>query len=161
MPNLKLTVRWERYEPDLPGNRATKDSPKGHRPFYFQLAADMTKEQVRAMRTQVEALAELDEGKAAPGETADERDARLAAHADEVIRQTSQVLAPYVKFGVEPLTIDGKSVATLEDYLHAVADIADQFYVNELTASLARVNTLYGVQNFFFERLSGGFASTR
>lgn len=152
MPNLKTTIRWQRYEPALPGNREDK------RPFYFEIAADLTKEQYRALQDE---LAKVDEHPAPPdGETAVAAEERRRAEALESAKRTAKALGPFVRFGAEPLTLDGEQVTTLEQYLVAMLRFQDLSFFAEVTSAVSRVNSLGGVQGFFSERLSGGFGST-
>jgi hypothetical protein len=157
--NLTLQTRWERFEPDLPGNRlAEGEAPSSRRPFYFELAAGMTKEQFRALQR---CLDEADDFPAPPkDETPAAMEARMAAQLAEECKRTAAALAPYVRFGQEPLTFDGEAVTTLEQYLLAVSRFQSPVYFVEPSTALARLNTLSGAQALFFERLSGGFAST-
>lgn len=152
MPDIKLAVRWERYTPDLPGNRASD------RPFYFELAADMTKLQFAAMQTDLQAA---DDFPTPPkDETEEAALARVAEERAESIRRVAKVLTPYVRFGTEPISFGGEPCTTLERYLEVVATLQSREYFREVSAALARANMVSDVE-VFSERLSGGFTSTR
>lgn len=146
MPELRLlsVVRWERYVPDLPGNRA---SPQ---PFHFQLNASMSKEQARELRHAMEPLEPAPD--AAPVSPDERRKAKVARYA--------AALEPYVKLGPDPLSLDGQPVKSLLEYLDAMSQLEFEAYFYEVGWSLQRINSVEGLTAFFSERLSGGFTTT-
>lgn len=153
MPNLRTTVRWERYAPDLPGNRANKP------PFYFEIAADLTKEQFISVQRDLEAVDEFPEPP--KDETEEQALARVKLEDDERVKRSAKALAPYVKMGVEPLTIDDVPIKSLEDYFAAVSKFQSKFFYREPASILGQLNNLGGDGGFFSARLSGGRSSTR
>lgn len=162
MPDIKLAPRWVRYEPDLPTNRVTKDSPRGHRPFYFELAADLSKTAYASIKAQLDAIDLMERPVRHDGESDEVFAMRRAAHDDAVAHATAETLGPYVKLGAEPITFGGgEPVKTLEEYLRVMQTYQNIVFFAEPAAALASVNSLSGERAFFSERLSGGLTSTR
>lgn len=150
MPELNLTsvTRWQRYVPDLPGNREAKA------PFYFELNASLTKEQLRAVRTKAEPLPEpIGAGQAPP--PMDPEASRQAR-----VKRYAEAFTPYVRLGAEPLKLDGADILTLEQYLDAMSRLAFEGWFLEPGIALQHANSLGDLVGFFSERLSGGFTST-
>jgi hypothetical protein len=144
MPDLRLlsVTRWEKYVPDLPGNR---NAPQ---PFHFELHATMTKEQSRALRQSLEPLETSDK----PQTPEEQRIAKVERYA--------KALEPYVKLGPNPLSMDEKPISNIHDYLDAMSRLEFEGYFHEMGWALQRINSVEGLTAFFSERLSGGFTTT-
>lgn len=162
MADLKLNRRWERYAPELDGNDALE------RPFFFELACGLTRAELRKLDDDVkQKLSERTrvavEQLGPPPDDASETWAEQFA--DKVltaqIEAVAEVIEPFVRLGSEPLTIAGKPIKTVREYLDAVAVVADQEALLEPLRALRRYNTLEGRQQLFSKRLSGGASSTR
>lgn len=154
MADLTNTTRWLSYAPDLLGNRELKA------PFYFEVCASLSKEQMSSLR------AALDQPAHTLEPLPDDATPEAVAARDEEIRaalvtRTAAVLAPYFKFGTEPLTVDGKRIETLQQYLEFVTTkLTGLEAFLELSRALNAFNTLSGNGSFFYGRFSGGFIST-
>jgi hypothetical protein len=152
--DLTNTVRWVPYVPDLLGNRDLES------PFYFELNGSLSKEQLRAID------AELSKAVPEPEELpADATDEQQAAREEQIrvslVKARAAALSAFIKLGAEPLTIAGKRIETLEQYLDFVlVNIRGvDAFVEPMTA-LIDANRLSGRSTFFLGRLSGGFVST-
>jgi hypothetical protein len=131
MPELKRTWRWETYLPDLGENRECD------RPFFVKVKTGLTKEELREW---AEKWAALDP------ETA-------------TVDAVHDILAGAVEMGEEPLAIQGKPIAGLREYCHAVAEVAGLAHLHELAEAVQWCNSVHGARALFYGRLSGGIAS--
>lgn len=66
------------------------------------------------------------------------------------------VLSEVAEMGPEPLSIDGKPIATLQDYVELCLDEPDEPLIYELSGAFRVVNCVIGQQADFSARLSGG-----
>lgn len=154
MADLTNTHRWLSYAPDLLGNRELPS------PFYFEVCASMSKEQLTTLRTELDKP--IHSLEPLPSDATTEQ---LAARDEEiraamVVRQ-ADVLEKYFKFGSEPLTIEGKAITTVREYLEFVTTkFAGLEPFLELSRALLSFNALSGAGSFFYGRFSGGFTST-
>lgn len=164
MPDLSNTIRWVEYPPDLLGNL------EAERPFYFLLHGSLSKAEVRALREATsrkvgpELPAELPED--ATEEQRVARAAELEAHSEEtrkaIVARDAAALEPYVKLGEEPLTVDGKRIATLRDYFELVMSprLMGLNAYFEVQKALIAANTMEPRVSFSSGRSSGGSTST-
>lgn len=136
MPNLTRTYRWMRYVPELGDNR---EQPK---PFFLRVASGLP----------LTKLAELEEGF-----TSLTRD---WANPEELANHLALLLSPYIHFGDEPLSVEGKPVETLGAYLELVIGLAGHQAFLELFETLRSYNTFTPKDALFSGRPSGGSAST-
>ena len=155
MADLTNTVRWVPYVPDLLGNRALE------RPFYFELNGSMSKEQIRALLDELKKpLPVMDELPSAA--TPEQLAAQEEQARQRTVKRQAEVLGPFIRFGPEALTIQGKPVTTLADYFDAVTlpplERFDALF--ELSQALGDTNSLGARVSFSSGRLSGGFTST-
>lgn len=165
MADLQLNRRWEPYAPKLDGNDELE------RPFLFELACGLTRKEMRELDDQVSQLLKerhraVLEGHGEPNKKWNDKKLRewsealaeklLAAEIDVV----TEVLGPFVRMGSEPLTIAGKPITTLRQYLEAVAVVADQAALMEPLRALRQANSLNGEQVLFSGRHSGGGTTT-
>lgn len=141
MAEISRTFRWQRFVPDLGDNR---DLPK---PFYLEVAVGITREQLDQL---LAAGKELHEKAYVDGP------AGVVAAVDDL----AKMLSPFIRMGKEPLVVDGKTVASLRDYLELCASMPNLVNALELPMAVRFCNQLGGDQELFFERLSGGFSST-
>jgi len=171
VPSLKLEMRWEKYPP------VVGDNDKLPVPFYFELACGLTRAQMRQLDLAVEKVFSVDV-KAAFASVSEpdleklpkeERRAAFAAWQETTavavleaeIVGVSAALEPWVKMGAEPLNIDGQPIRTLEQYMRAVSQVADQAAMEEPLRALRAANSLGGAQVVFSKRPSGGSTGTR
>lgn len=177
MPNLTRTYRWERFEPHLGDNL---ELPPERR-FYLEVASGLTKEQLAKFeldaKTKIltdeavakhapekERLLELEKAGAPAAEIAE----GLARWVDDVDRSITdclvehfiKVLEPVVRLGAEPLTVDGRAITTLAEYLRLITEVRGRYNLTELSSMVHWYNSREGSAELFYERLSGGGAST-
>lgn len=154
MATLTGTVRWVAYVPDLLGNRDLET------PFYVELNGSMSKEQMKALDAALTKPAPALEP--LPNDATEEQQKEhTEVMRAEIVERYAGALSSFVRFGAEPLNVDGKSIATVRDYLDFVSSSLvgwDAFM--ELATVLGNANRLSGQSPFFFGRLSGGFSST-
>lgn len=154
MADLTGTMRWLQYPPDLFGNRSLE------RPFYFDVAASLSKEQMRVLKAALTAPAAALEPLPVDA-TEEQRDARDETIRAEVVGRYAVAMEPFVKLGNEPLVIDGKRLGTLREYFDLVTTkVAGTGAFFEVSSALFDANTLSTDQLFRFGRPSGGFTST-
>lgn len=134
MPSFDSLARWEKYVPNLGTNR---DEP---RPFYLRIAAGLTMEEFAAVMDRV-ASALREQAARGPG---------LVAKALEGV----------VEMGAEPLSVRGKPVSTLADYLELAARQAAGDLLMELLSAVRRYNSVEGSTELFFRRGSGSRTGT-
>lgn len=143
MAELKRRIRWKKWAPDLGENRELPGGPVLH----LELAVDLTAEQLEG------SVALLREG-LTPTEGVGWR--------EMVKRAFAGALGPYVRVHGGPHTVDGKPLATLDDYIALVTESADAglAQLKELQAALVSFNSLEGPDELFSLRRSGGARST-
>lgn len=164
MPDLTNTVRWVEYPPDLLGNLDAE------RPFYFLLNGSMSKEQMRAMK---DALARECGPDPLPELAEDATEEQKAAHKDAtekwleevrqaVIARDAAALEPFIRFGDEPLTNEGKRITTLREYFELVTSprLVGMGAFLEVRRALGAANTMEPRVSFSSGRSSGGGTST-
>jgi hypothetical protein len=153
MPDLSNTVRWVEYAPDLLGNR------EAEKPFVFLLNGSMSKEQMRALK---DALAQPVGPPEPPKDATDEQRAAYDAEVTKaIVKREADAVFPFVKFGDEPLTVDGKPITTVRDYLDFVAThLVGLGPLLEVRQALVEANTMGARVGFFSGRSSGGGTST-
>jgi hypothetical protein len=153
MANLDNLIRWQEFKPDLGENRRLK------KPFHVLLAVGLSKLDLQRLMDSLEALKQKppEEGEAqtsAP-ELSEEQAANAAAE------KLAAALAPFVKLGSEPLTVNGEAIDTLAKLLKLYAQLpAGGAATLELAWALRYFNGIGGQSELFFERLSGGVAGT-
>lgn len=130
MPDLSAQT-WERCPPNLGDNR------KQERPFYFLVRANLT-------------IAERD--------SYVDRLSSLIGSKDTTPEKLAELLGEFIRMGDEPLTVDGKPIASLLDYLHLLNTLAGTPLVNELFGWVPYVNSMEGARDRFFEQRSGASA---
>lgn len=161
MPTLERLFRWERFEPDLGNNRELP--PKAR--FYVEIAVGLTKERLRDLGEKwvaawpnpkaievavvVDEVVATDLTPAEPLPLGPPRAERLAA-----------VFANIIRMGKEPLSFEGKPITTLAEYFELCGTLSNVLNLIELQRALIEANGVTGMQELFFERLSGGFTST-
>lgn len=133
MANLTLNS-WVQYVPNLGENRSLE------KPFFLEVKASLTKAQYAEYLERLHAWRQSDGGESAEG--------------------IEPVFADLVRMGTEALTVDGRPVATLRDYLELVAQQRGADLLYELIGAIAWHNSVEGVGKTFSERLSGGWFST-
>lgn len=132
MPDLEVW-RWEKYIPDLGKNRELKQ------PFYFRIKSGLPKLAMKDFFRRIDALKEKPE---------------------ELWERLAPAFEGMVEFGDEPLTLGGKPVTKLTEYFQVVAEYTNSAPYVELVEAVTQLNTLGGTRALFYERLSGGGAST-
>jgi hypothetical protein len=159
--DLQIRSRWEPYAPKLDGNDQLE------RPFLFELACGLTRAEMRKLDDDMERhLRERTAAvvKSMPKPKKDEERAWQEKLADKLlvveIDTVAEVLNPYVRMGPEPLTIAGKRITSLREYLDAVSVFSDQVSLMEPLTALRRANSLNGEQVLFSKRRSGGGSTT-
>lgn len=152
MANLSNLIRWQRFEPDLGENRTL---PK---PFYLEVAVGLTKPELLQLGEAIDAPVLPSREDGAPEPSPEEVEAALVAKADKL----AVALAPWVRFGSEPLAINGEPVTTLTQLLRLYIRAASGAVgLLEVPMALRWFNGAGGgTTQLFFERLSGGFVST-
>ncbi len=127
MADLKLSMRWEKYAPEL------DDNHKLDRPFYFEVATSLTRAQLRDIDAAVSKVFELAAASVTPppaGLTPEEisgyRQKIEEAALEAELVGIAAVLEPWVKMGPEALTIAGQPIRTLEQYMRAVSVVASR-----------------------------------
>lgn len=123
-------AKWARYEPSIPGNA---DLPVAER-FFLEVASGLTVVRFQEM---------LDALRAAT------TPAGIAAALDGVVR-----------LGTVPLTLDGEEIRTAADYVEQLLEQRGVPLFAELQERLGHWNSYGGTREVFFERPSGGIAST-
>jgi hypothetical protein len=83
-----------------------------------------------------------------------------ATTGEELADRLSVGLQPFVQFK-ESVTINGKPIASLRDYLALVLETTKLFNVLELIFAIVHANSVAGSQELFFARPFGGFSTTR
>lgn len=136
MANLTRTYQWQRYVPDLGDNRELP------RPFFLRVASGLSLVQLAELETGFKGLDR-------PWEST----AELAAH-------LALLFAPYVVFGDEPLTLEGKPIETLQGYLELIIGLAGQRAFLELFETIRSYNTFTAKDALFSGRPSGGNGTT-
>lgn len=121
---------WVRYVPNLGENR-TLDAP-----FYLEVKASLTKAQYADY---------LEKFQAADKESAEALEGAFGG---------------IVRMGTEALSVDGKPVSTLREYLELVAQQKGAELLFELVGAITWYNSVEGAGKTFSERLSGGWFST-
>jgi hypothetical protein len=142
MADLKRQPRWARFEPDFGDNLQLPPDER----FYFEVQAGLTKEEMKATLERLAA-----ETGAAP-ETP-----------EGIAKAFAKAFEGLVQMGREPLTVEGKGVGSLEEYLRLCIELhADNggFHLEELSATFRRINSFTGARALFYARPSGGGAST-
>jgi len=141
MPDISID-RWERLEPRL-GNNLTQPQAKR---FYLEVNASLTKAQLVAFQ---------DAQVAAMNASNDAKDFSRS------VKPMTDALAPFVRMGAEPLLVDGKPVATLEQYVELCLSMAGLFNLLEMTRTVREYNELGGTFAHFSKWRSGGDFGTR
>jgi len=151
MAALSSLIRWQQYQPDIGENRSLA------RPFFVEIAVGLTKPNLQALSDVSEPPLLPPRDESAPAVTPEELEAALQARVDAL----AAALAPYVRMGTEPLSVDGVAVDTLPKLLKLYTGLAaGPVALLELPSAVRWFNTAGGATQLFFERLSGGFAST-
>lgn len=130
MPNLSLAA-WEKYVPTLGDNKTQE------RPFFLMVKSGLT-------RTQFEGLLEK------VGEFRNKKDNSPEALVG--------LFGDLVKLGDEPLSVDGEPIKDLLGYMRLVASQVATPLLVEMVGAIRHFNSVEGVQEAFFARLSGGQA---
>lgn len=140
MAELKRTFRWQEYKPDIGENRELE------KPFALEVAVGLTKEKLDELLALGKRITE-----------------KLYAQGslDEQLDDLTKMLEPFVRLGPEPLIVNGARVEDLRGYLKLCASMPDLVNMLEVPMAVRMVNSLGGPQELFFERLSGGFSTTR
>ncbi len=138
MANLTRTYRWLRYIPDLGDNR---ELPK---PFYLELTSGLTKLALAGFYERLRVWSEeKHEG------------------AEAFVEATTALLSPHVRMGAEPLSLEGRPITTLREYIAMGLDVLGESPVLELVRMVREYNELgEGPKLVFFERPSGGTSTT-
>lgn len=153
MADLSNTTRWVRYEPDLRGNRELE------RPFYVLLNGSMSKAQLQNLTAALSTP--LSHGELPPNATKEQADEYAESGRKALVKRQGDALRPFVKFGSEPLSIDGEAIDSLDKYLDYVSrSLVGHGAFFELSQALTDCNLLDTASSFFSGRLSGGFVGT-
>lgn len=133
MPALSLG-RWKAYLPNL------ADNLKQEKPFALELRCEMSKRALTDWRM---------------------RWGTARARKQEADPEAIQSLvAEVARMGPEPLTVDGRTIATLSEYVELCLDMAGEPLLEELAGALEVHNSVLGANADFFARLSGGSFTT-
>lgn len=128
---LTLT-QWERYYPDIGSNRA---APKEKRVF-LEVERGLSVRQREGFAKQ---LSEVNEG-----------------DSEGFLHRLTAALSMHLRFGSEPLTWEGGTVTTLEQYVQLVAvELKNLRYYHELLGLVGTANSFTTRDADFFERPSG------
>lgn len=128
---LQLT-QWEKYYPDVGANR---QAPKEKR-FFLEVERGLSTRQREGFAKQ---LADLSEG-----------DPATFTH------RLTAALSMHLRWGSEPLTWEGGTVSTLEQYVHLIAiELKNLRYYQELLGLVGHANSFSTRDADFFERPSG------
>lgn len=134
MPAFEKPYRWEPFAPEICDNRELEPQEQ----FVVELAVGLSKTQLT----------------------------ELAAAFDQVLASAERVkgmvdlFTPFIRLGSEPLTVDGKAITNLPEYFEWCAGLHNAANLLELPNALAKANSVQGMHETFFARLSGGFGST-
>lgn len=137
MADLQRTYRWLRYVPDLGDNR---ELPK---PFFLELTSGLTTVEM------VEFHRRVSEWGKAKHETL-----------EDFVEATFRLLEPHVRMGKEPLSLRGKPVPTLKDFVALGLEVLGESPVLELLRVVREYNELGGPKVLFFGPPSGGSTTT-
>lgn len=160
MANLGLK-KWVRYVPDIGDNR---EQPE---PLELEVCAGLTRAELAAWRDAVAKAKEplvadaqrLADDMKAERIAVDAAFAELDAATKKSNAAIASVLGQYVRL-VGKHTINGKDVGSLAEYAEAISELAGGDATRELLVVVPRLNTMSEEDAVFYERLSGGLAST-
>ena len=147
MANLKRRHTYRRWAPDLGENRELEGGPA----LWLDVATGLTAQQLSDARTR------FAESQAATS-TLNE-----AEPIKEAIRKGFvEAFGAYIRVVDGPHTVDGATLATLDDYVRIVQGQQDfgQLALKDLVGALTRFNSFAGPDELFLQRRSGGLAST-
>lgn len=164
MANLTRKFSWKRWAPDIGENRELEGGPV----LFLEVATGLTPKQLAAVSEQLAATRGVKYGTAAVAESmsADELSAAFegtrTAYLSEVRGIMSAALSPFVRVADGPHTVDGETLATLDDYLGLVQQRADMGLeaTSDLMAAFISFNSMTGPDELFSRRSSGGVRST-
>lgn len=139
MANLS-TKKWARYEPALPGNA---ELPAAER-FYLEVCAGLS----------VVELSDVRDGLATKWREL------VEAEAADMGAQLAEKLAPAVRLGAVPLTLDGVAIDTLGKYLDVIARQSALPLMRELMDCINHHNSWEGLRALFSVRPFGGTTGT-
>lgn len=142
MPSLTRSFRWERFIPDLGDNREQE------KPFFIEIASGLSilerKDVVDAVR--VAQTSSYTEGMGP----------------EEYLKASAPVVATalqgIVRMGSEPLTVGGKSITSLAEYLEFVLAFPGSPNWFEILKAIVDFNSADGARALFFARHSGGLS---
>lgn len=144
MASLDRLFRWERYVPDLGGNR---ELPQ---PFYLEIASGLTKQQ----------LGDVFDAVTLAQRSAESENQTLAEYLTATIPGVAAALDGVVRLGKEPLTVQGSPVSSLTEYLLLAVHTPGQVSFLEVLQALGEFNSAEGARRLFSARHSGGLATT-
>lgn len=125
--------KWERFVPDIGDNRAQE------RPFFFRIKSGISKVEFRDFLQRV---------------------TQMKTGGENALETIMAVFTDLVELGDEPLSINGVEVKTLSEYFERISENLNAQPYFELLGAVKDFNSLEGTRSLFFERLSGGTAST-
>lgn len=145
MASFDTPARWEKYLPPIANNRELE------RPFHLLIQAGLTKPRFETL------LAALSE---ASRRLAQEDAAEGPLEGTSALELYVGALEGLVRFGDEPLTLNGQLVTDLRGLLAQYLQQAGYELLFDLVAYVRRWNMIAGAIELFTARLSGGSAGT-
>lgn len=146
--DLAFTHRWRRLVPDI------GDNQKAPKPFFLEVAEGVTNARMLEFR---EARKRFGEG-ATPKKGDDGK--LVHPTRESLVPLMKAVVEGLVRFGDEPLKINGQPIQTIDDYLLVVA-CSENFYLwFELEGTIDKLNSIAGGMELFWQRQSGSPSTT-
>ena len=165
MADFGALSRWEKFAPDIGDNR---QRPAGER-LWLEIKSSMTRLELiafeRALKDTQTARRERAEAYVAAlravkdGGPPPDADAYQADMESAMLTGYLAALSPACRL-VGTHTLGGSPVATLAEYVAAVATLSDGYNLLELPAAVKDANSVGGATQLFSERRSGGWAGT-
>lgn len=143
MPDLSSVHRWRRLVPEIGDNQT---QPK---PFFLEVAEGVTNARMAEFAAARKALAEAKDGKGKPLPN------------EELVPYMKAVVDGLVRMGSEPLSLNGKKIETVDDYLLICACSANFFLWFELAGTIDKMNSIPGGAELFWLRQSGSTPTTQ
>ncbi len=127
---------WQKFFPNVGNNLELREQDQ----LYLEVAVGLSKVELKRLS---EAIGDL-EG--------------LTFEAGA--KQLADAWRPFVRLAPGAHTLEGKPLASIDDYIGAVITQPGLFNLMELSAEAGRLNSIRGTQALFSQRLAGGGAST-
>lgn len=162
MANLTRRFSWKKWAPDIGENRELPEPV-----LYLEIATGLTQAQLDAIGEQLRSARQLqleppDVEALPPEERGKAVEETLRAFVAKLRGVMVSALGAFVRVHGGPHTVDGRPLATLDDYLALAEEAADRGVRAraELEAAVVSFNSVEGPDELFSLRRSGGRAST-